>query len=113
MEDSCAFENDPIERFLNARLGGALNTELRQTLLAQTTRVLRRRRRLKRIGSVAALVGCYVLGLTTMHVWLATPPITTRTIVAFPDKQASASRKALVSMISTRMCYEPVRQTCY
>jgi hypothetical protein len=37
--------------------------------------VLRRRRRLKRIGLVVALAACYLAGLATMRLWLA-PPVT-------------------------------------
>src|SRR3989442_419379 len=90
MEDSREFEKDPVERFLNAHFPGAVSVELRQTLLAQTTRILHRRRGLKRIGYAAALVGCYVLGLATVQVWLATSPRTTGAGMLLPDNQASA-----------------------
>jgi hypothetical protein len=44
---------------------------LRDTVLARTTRVLRTRSRMKRIGAIAALAGCYLAGVLTMSVWRA------------------------------------------
>lgn len=46
--------------------------KLRQTVLLQTTRLLRRRRRFKQLALVAALAACYVAGLATLR--LALPP---------------------------------------
>src|SRR5439155_733927 len=84
MEDSRTFENDPVERFLGTHFPGTDNGEVRQTLLMQTTRVLQRRRRLKRIGYVAALASCYLLGLATMQVGLVRSPTTTGTVMVLP-----------------------------
>src|SRR5260370_1419732 len=94
MADSRASENDPVERFLGARFPGAVNVELRQTLLARTTQVLQRRRRFKGISYGIAMVGCYLLGLATMQVRLVGSPTTTGTAMVLPDSQATAERKA-------------------
>ncbi len=101
MEDSRTFENDPVERFLGTHFPGTVNVEVRQTLLMQTTRVLQRRRRLKRIGHVTALVGCYLLGLATMQVWLVRSPTTTGTVMVLPDNQTPAEGKAAMDTMPT------------
>ncbi len=45
------------------------NEKLRNSLLVQTTGMIRRRRRLKRTGVAAALLGCYLAGAGTMSLW--------------------------------------------
>jgi hypothetical protein len=101
MEDSPAFEKHPVERFLDARLPAAFDAELRQTLFGQTTRVLRRRRRWKRIGFVAALVGCYLLGMMTMQLGRATQPAATATARDLPEEPVAARSKVAQGMAST------------
>lgn len=49
----------------------ASSSPLREAVLAQTTGVIRFRRRMKRTGPIAALAGCYLAGLLTMSVWRA------------------------------------------
>src|SRR5207302_4070955 len=66
----------------------------RHRLLVQTTQVLRRRRRWRRIGSVAALVACYLLGLATMHLCIVVPSVTTETAIVLPHDH-SPEEKAL------------------
>src|SRR5262245_38351686 len=63
---------DPIEQFLNTPAPLAGDDRLRQTLLLRTTQLLRRRRRLKRLGLAAALAACYLAGLATVRFF--TPP---------------------------------------
>ena len=60
---------DPVERFLNcaSELPGARDS--RQRLLLQTQRLLRRRRRIKRLGYITALAACYLAGAATVHGW--------------------------------------------
>lgn len=94
MQDPRAFENDPVERFLGTHFPGAVDGKLRQSLLAQTTQVLHRRRRWKRIGYLAALVACYLLGLATMQVRLVMSPTTTATAAIRPSDLGNAQGKA-------------------
>jgi hypothetical protein len=42
------------------------DSALREKVLARTTGVLRAQRRMKRVGAVAALAGCYLAGMLTM-----------------------------------------------
>lgn len=70
------FSPDDLDALLSnstpdAQDGVALNPALRDTVLARTTRVIQNRRRLKRLGAVAALAGCYLAGVLTMSVWRA------------------------------------------
>ncbi len=46
---------------------------LRQAILQQTSRVIRRRRRVKSAALAAALAGCYLEGAETRHIWTAGP----------------------------------------
>ena len=46
---------------------GRANPALRERMLAQTTGVIRTRRRLKRLGLFTALAGCYLAGIATVH----------------------------------------------
>jgi hypothetical protein len=65
---------DPIDRFLNQRINVPSDEQTRQGLLGETRRVLRRRRRLRRAGYVAALVACYTAGVLTTPNWQNKPP---------------------------------------
>jgi hypothetical protein len=66
---SSPYEHDENELFAAAfasrRLTLADNV-LREKVLAQTAGVIRSRRRLKRVGIAASLVGCYLAGVLTM-----------------------------------------------
>jgi hypothetical protein len=66
MENSPAFEEHPVEQFLGAPGPDAVSEKFRPSLLAQTTGLLRRRRRLRRTGYIAGLVSCYLFGVGTM-----------------------------------------------
>ena len=57
---------EPLESLLAGPSAGGAPIEFQQSLLRQTTRVLRRRRRWKQASYGAALAACYVAGLLTM-----------------------------------------------
>jgi hypothetical protein len=61
---------DPIDDLLRPS-APALDDPLRPALLLQTTRLLRRRRRLKRLAFVAVMAACYAAGVMTMRFWMA------------------------------------------
>jgi hypothetical protein len=63
---------DRLDELLMATPPPQHTQQWRQTLLGQTTRVLRRRRRWKRLGFIAALAACYAAGALT--VWLMMKP---------------------------------------
>ena len=65
MDDNPAFEADAVDRFLASRFPAAPDDFFSQELRRQTTRVLRRRLRVKQAGLVAALVFCYLAGVGT------------------------------------------------
>src|SRR5947207_9610940 len=60
---------DPLHDLLT-RPAPTEDAALRQALLLQTTRVLRRRRYVRRFGQVALLAACYLAGVFTMHGWV-------------------------------------------
>jgi hypothetical protein len=67
MHDIFARDPDPLEGMLAAPRLPAGAAALRQELLAQTARALRRRRRGRQLAWAAALAACYAAGLLTMH----------------------------------------------
>src|SRR5437763_12894465 len=73
MSDTLGPEKDAFDDLLSAGGLPAADETWRQDLLRQTSRVLRRRRRWKRVGFVATLAACYVAGLATMRLWV--PPM--------------------------------------
>src|SRR5437764_1385652 len=60
---------DPLHDLLT-RPTPTADAALRQALLSQTTRVLRRRLYVRRCGQVAILAACYLAGIFTMHGWV-------------------------------------------
>jgi hypothetical protein len=72
MHDIFAREPDPLEAMLAVPPLPAGAAALRQELLAQTARVLRRRRRGWQLVWAAALAACYAAGLLTMY-WAPKP----------------------------------------
>jgi hypothetical protein len=66
--------NDPVERFLAADFVGQAPAALRQGVLAKTTRVLRRRRLVRRLGLTAALAACFLAGVGTTSLWRSLEP---------------------------------------
>lgn len=75
-------EPDALDALLTPTTPLAGNEPLRQVLLLQTTRVLRRRRRLKQAGFVAALTGCFLAGI--MVVRYVVPAAGSREVVQQP-----------------------------
>jgi hypothetical protein len=67
--------SDPIEHFLE-RSSGLPPSQARETLLFQTRRLVRGRRRRKQLVLALALIGCYLAGAVTMQAWVRgiTPP---------------------------------------
>jgi len=65
-------EPDPLAELLAAPASVDAQT-LRQSLLAQTTRQLRRPRRLRLVALAAALAACYGAGLLTMYLLRPAP----------------------------------------
>jgi hypothetical protein len=96
MAEPQAFDNDPVGRFLDFGSPAAMPAELRQMLLSRTTRVLRRRRRLRRAAYVLALIGCYLLGLGTRH--LGTPPAPTHSVLLSSGSHTAARTPASGSL---------------
>src|SRR6266481_2377404 len=60
---------DPLHDLLT-RPTPTADAALRQALLSQTTRVLRRRLYVRRAGQVAVLAACYLAGVFTMRGWV-------------------------------------------
>ena len=69
VSDTSIPSQDSVERFLECASELPRARDSRQTLLLQTQRLLRRRRRTKRLGYVAALVACYFAGAATVRGW--------------------------------------------
>jgi hypothetical protein len=62
--------DDPLAAALDVADGRhAADDRLRAAVFAQTVGLLRGRRRLKRYAVAAALLGCYLAGITTMGLW--------------------------------------------
>ncbi len=113
MADSQAFQHDPVERFLDTRFPTTTNAQLRQTLLARTMRVLHRRRRLKQASFVAALAGCYLLGLGTMQFWRGAPPSRIDTVHVSPHHQTAESTPASESAQAARPAGEDLEAPAF
>jgi hypothetical protein len=95
MDKTQPFEDDAIEQFLGAPLPVVPNAELRQSLLFETKRVLRRRKRLKQVGYAAALAACYLAGLATMQfrTSVAVPRATEEIVRNVPDAMQQAAQR--------------------
>src|SRR5262245_40887404 len=86
MDDNPSFPDDAVEEALKVRVPPP-NGPLRQDVLTQTMRVVRRRRWLQRGALAAALAACYLAGLLTTR--LGTPTVEDRR-VEVPPPVASA-----------------------
>src|SRR5438094_1423332 len=80
---------DPVDDFLDRGFSAGGSDSLQSALRERTTRLLRRRRRLKRLAYLGALAACFLAGMATMH-WL-TPPAPAEPTAAPP---VIAARKA-------------------
>src|SRR5438876_3574701 len=76
MTDTSGFDNDHLEQFLSGPPPSIPGDSFKQRLLLQSTRLLRRRRRFKQYGYVAALVACYAAGLGTVRLIAPAEPTT-------------------------------------
>ncbi len=65
--------NDPLDDLLGA--DAHANEPLRDRLRDRTTRVVRNRRRLRRLGQAAILVACFVAGVAVARWWPASEPV--------------------------------------
>jgi hypothetical protein len=93
MIDHNDFESNSADNLLSASTIPWTDAELWQSVLAQTTRVLRRRRRVRRITFVVALLGCYAAGMGTMR--LCTNGSGERALV-IKEKESGISKPTLV-----------------
>jgi hypothetical protein len=109
-----AFEPDPLDRLLAPPPLPAGAADLRQDLLGRTSRVLRRRRRLRTLAWAAALAACYGAGLWTVR-RLAAPaprpgaPEVARQPDAPPPPPAPAAPPSALA-VEWRACDEGDRQ---
>ncbi len=62
-------QDDPLQAVLVRQDNLIGGDHLRQAVLQRTLGVIRHRRRLKRLGVAAALVGCYLAGIATIAVY--------------------------------------------
>jgi hypothetical protein len=62
---------NPLDDFLDRDFTCESNDTLRDAIRQQTTRVLRGRRRIRRLGFIGSAAACYLLGLATM--WFFVP----------------------------------------
>jgi hypothetical protein len=95
-------DKDPIDEFLDYPLAEA-NDRLQLSVFAKTTRVLKRRRWLRRTGLVTGLGACYAAGILT--VWLVTSPLTPWRAGSVSDRSeraASASERSDQKVAATR-----------
>ena len=79
-------ESDPLDALAGAAASLPEDDRLRRSVLARTTGVIRRRRRIRRISMTAALVGCYLAGAATVQLWRAGAPT--------PDRSVARDEKA-------------------
>src|ERR1051326_855449 len=82
MLDLPGSDADALERFLSVQTPPSPNEAERHALLRQTLGIVRRRRRLKRLGLGAALAACSLAGLITMRLWMPPPAAPNAGVVA-------------------------------
>ena len=73
-------ESDPLDALAGAGASLPEDDQLRRSVLARTTGVIRRRRRIRRISITVALVGCYLAGAATVQLWRAGAPTPDRSV---------------------------------
>ena len=75
---------------------------LREAVLAQTTRVIRRRRWVRRGAIGTALVLCYVAGLGTMRVWTGVSPPTGPAPIAAAEESGPITPKVAAEPVAPK-----------
>jgi hypothetical protein len=78
MIDPDAVPKDPVEDCLDMGPAPACGEGLRHSLLLRTQRLVRRRRRLRRLGLLVALTACYLAGLLTVRFGTPSPRLNDR-----------------------------------
>jgi hypothetical protein len=79
MNESNGHDADDVDRFLATSIS-ATDATLRSTVLNRTSRLVRRRRHVRRLGIVVALGMCFLAGMATMR-WSAPPSIRERIVL--------------------------------
>jgi hypothetical protein len=75
MDDTAAAHGADFEDWLDRPWPPAGTEKLRRSLLDRTTRVLRRRRRVRQLSYIMALAVCYAAGLLTMRLGMGSPRV--------------------------------------
>ncbi len=107
MDDTEGFGRDPCEEFLQSQFPVPVDGDRQRMLLLRTTRALRRRRRWKRLGLVAALAASYAAGVGTLWLCQATSPgtpapqVTQQAADPVPKSPAVATLPPLVEDVGT------------
>jgi hypothetical protein len=65
------FSDELLESMTSVGGQTPASQQLRDAVLSRTTRTIRNRRRTRRAGLAAALIGCYFGGIATMSLWPA------------------------------------------
>ena len=73
-------ESDPLDALVGASASLPEDDRLRRSVLARTTGVIRRRRRIRRFSITVALAGCYLAGAATVQLWRAGAPTPDRSV---------------------------------
>jgi hypothetical protein len=63
------FSDELFESMASAVEGIPASSQLRDSVLSRTTGIIRTRRRVRRVGMIAALIGCYLGGVATVSLW--------------------------------------------
>jgi hypothetical protein len=88
MNEPPPLEPDPLTQWLAVSNSPEADADgLRQAVLHRTTRVVRRRRWLRRVAVVIALSACYLAGVATMRL-LTPPPSVVTVVVERPGESA-------------------------
>lgn len=83
---------DPLEDFLHGTFDRAADERLRQTVLEKTSRVLRRRRLLRKLSFAAGLAACFVAGVAVGSRLLETSPGVPAPVHAvLPEKEVEST----------------------
>jgi hypothetical protein len=92
MSDNSVPDPDPCDNLLAPVSCPDDTADLRQALLRRTTRVLRRRRLIRRVGLVAALAACYFAGVLTMYLLTPSAAVTVPVVVYVHPSEPSAPK---------------------